>query len=47
MAHEGSYYLTGKKYLFSVNILNYDNDEVKDRIGTDGDESNIVNTLKE
>ena len=45
MSHEGSYYLTGKKYLFSVNILNYDNDGMK-RHNTAGDERDIVNTFK-
>ena len=46
MAHEESYYLTGKKYLFSVNISKYDKREM-DRNGTDFDEKNIVTTLKE
>ena len=46
MSHEETYYLTGKKYLFSVNILNYDNDGMK-RHNTDVDERDIVNTLEE
>ena len=46
MAHEESYNLTGKKYLFSVNISKYDKPGM-DRNGTDLDEKNIINTLKE
>ena len=45
MNHEQSYYLTGKKYLFSFNIVNYDNE--KDRDGAYNDEQNIIDTLKE
>lgn len=46
MTHEESYYLTGKKYLFSINISKYDQQE-NDRNGSEFDEKNIVNTLKE
>ena len=41
-----SYYLNGKKLLFSVNILNYD-DRSMERNGTNVDEKNIINTFKE
>ena len=44
-AHEEKYNL-GKQYLFSVNISKYDKPGM-DRNGTDFDEKNIINTLKE
>ena len=40
-----SYYLNGRKLLFSVNITNYD-DPRKERNGANVDEKNIINTFK-